>query len=141
VAQSAALTEQIHEQLATHVDGDIFTSLPRAGRVWAARLRVEIGDARGRYPTPEALVCAAGITPSTRQSGKVTIVSFRWSADRQLRDAVCKFAVDSRAVQRLGRGSLQPCPRPRARSPACGAGPCSGVAACDLAVLARRRQF
>lgn len=96
VAQIDALTEQIREQLATHVDGHIFTSLPRGGRVRAARLLVEIGDARGRYPTPEALVCAAGVAPSTRQSGKVTIVSFRWSADKQLRDAVCEFAGDSR---------------------------------------------
>lgn len=56
----------------------------------------EIGDARGRYPTPESLICAAGVAPSTRQSGKVTIVSSRWSADKQLRDAVCEFAGDSR---------------------------------------------
>ena len=73
MAQSAALTEQIHEQLATHVDGDIFTSLPRAGRVWAARLRVEIGDARGRYPTPEALVCAAGIRLPLRRLVQLSV--------------------------------------------------------------------
>ena len=33
---------------------------------------------------------------SIRQSGKVKIVSFRWGADKQLRDAVCDFAGDSR---------------------------------------------
>lgn len=38
----------------------------------------------------------AGCTPSTRQSGKVRITSFRWAANRQLRDAVCDFAADSR---------------------------------------------
>ena len=96
VAQIDALTEQIREQLALHADGHIFTSLPRAGSVRAARLLAEIGDARGRYPTPESLICAAGVAPSTRQSGKMTIVSFRWSADKQLRDAVCEFAGDSR---------------------------------------------
>ena len=36
------------------------------------------------------------MAPSTRQSGKVEVVSFRWGADRQLRDAVCDFANDSR---------------------------------------------
>jgi transposase len=96
VGQIDALTEQIREQLATHADGHVFTSLPRAGSVRAARLLAEIGDVRGRYPTPESLICAAEVAPSTRQSGKVTIVSFRWSADKQLRDAVCEFAGDSR---------------------------------------------
>jgi transposase len=96
VAQIDALNEQIREQLSTHADGHVFTSLPRAGSVRAARLLAEIGDARGRYPSAESLICAAGVAPSTRQSGKVTLVSFRWSADKQLRDAVCEFAGDSR---------------------------------------------
>jgi transposase len=94
--QIAALEDQIEEQLALHPDADIFTSLPRAGQVRAARLLAEIGDARGRFPTPESLVCLAGVAPSTRQSGKVKVVSFRWAADKQLRDAVCDFAGDSR---------------------------------------------
>jgi transposase len=64
--------------------------------VRAARLLSEIGDARGRFPTPESLACLAGVAPSTRQSGKMKIVSFRWGADKQLRDALCDFAGDSR---------------------------------------------
>ena len=56
----------------------------------------EIGDCRGRFPTPESLICAAGVAPSTRQSGKHKAVTFRWAADKQLRDAVCDFAGDSR---------------------------------------------
>ena len=36
------------------------------------------------------------MAPSTRQSGKVKAVTFRWSADAQLRDALCDFAGDSR---------------------------------------------
>jgi len=94
-AQIKALEEQITAQLAAHPDGHIFTSLPRAGTVRAARLLAEIGDARGRYPTPEALVCLAGAAPSTRQSGKVKVVSFRWAVDKQLRGAVTDFAGDS----------------------------------------------
>jgi transposase len=76
-AQIKALEEQIATQLEAHPDGHIFTSLRRAGGVRAARLLAEIGDARGRYPTPESLVCLAGAAPSTRQSGKVKVVSFR----------------------------------------------------------------
>ncbi len=102
VAALAALNEQIHQleelitdQLARHPDAPIFTSLPRSGTVRAARLLAEIGDARGRFPTPEALACLAGATPSTKQSGKVKVVTFRWAVDKQLRGAVIDFAGDS----------------------------------------------
>jgi transposase len=95
-AQIQVLADQIEEQLALHPDAAIFTSLPRGGQVRAARLLAEIGDARGRFPSPDSLICLAGVAPSTRQSGKVKIVSFRWAADKQLRDAVCDFAGDSR---------------------------------------------
>jgi len=96
VEQIKTLTEQIDEQLDLHADAHIFTSLPRSGRVRAARLLAEIGDCRARYPTPEALYCSAGAAPSTRQSGKHRAVTFRWACDKQLRDAVCDFAADSR---------------------------------------------
>ena len=95
-AQIDVLNQQITENLDLHPDRDIFTSLPRSGTVRAARLLAEIGDARGRFPTPASLACLAGVAPSTRQSGKVTIVAFRWAVDKQLRDAVCDFAGDSR---------------------------------------------
>jgi transposase len=94
--QIAALAATIGEQLALHPDAHIFTSLPRSGTVRAARLLAEIGDARGRFPTPASLACLAGVAPSTRQSGKAKTVTFRWGADKQLRDAVCDFAGDSR---------------------------------------------
>lgn len=96
VSQIAQLSAQIAEQLAVHADAHIFTSLPRSGTVRAARLLAEIGDCRGRFPTPDALACLAGVAPSTRQSGKMRSVGFRWACDRQLRDAVCDFANDSR---------------------------------------------
>lgn len=96
VAQIDALSEIIRERLTAHVDGHIFTSLPRSGTVRAARLLAEIGDARGRFPSPEALACLAGVAPSTRQSGKLKVVTFRWAVDKQLRDAVVEFAGDSR---------------------------------------------
>lgn len=95
-AQIQVLAARIAEQLDLHPDKEIFTSLPRSGCVRAARLLAEIGDARGRFPTADSLACLAGVAPSTRQSGKVRAVSFRWGADRQLRDALCDFAGDSR---------------------------------------------
>ena len=98
VTQIKTLSEQITEQLALHADEQIFTSLPRAGRVRAARLLAEIGDCRARFPDPESLICLAGVAPSTRQSGKHEVITFRWAVNRQLRDAVCDFAADSRTT-------------------------------------------
>jgi transposase len=94
-AQIKDLDHQIHTQLRAHPDAVVFISLPKAGVVRAARLLAEIGDARGRFPTPESLACLAGATPSTRQSGKVKVVGFRWAVDKQLRGAVMDFAGDS----------------------------------------------
>ena len=93
--QTRILEKQIDRQLAAHTDEHIFTSLPRAGRVRAARLLAEIGDCRARFPTPESLPCLAGAAPSTRQSGRSRVVGFRWSCDKQLRDAVTVFAADT----------------------------------------------
>jgi transposase len=94
--QIAALDAQIREQLPAHPDNALFTSLPRSGTVRAARLLAEIGDCRARFPTPDSLACLAGVAPSTKQSGKNRHVGFRWSCDKQLRDAVTDFAGDSR---------------------------------------------
>lgn len=94
--QIHALQAQISEQLAAHPDNQVFTSLPRSGTVRAARLLAEIGECRERFPTPESLSCLAGVAPSTRASGKSRHVGFRWSCDKQLRDAVTDFAGDSR---------------------------------------------
>ncbi len=95
-AQIHALKQQITTALDTHPDSHVFTDLPKAGTVRAARLLAEIGDARGRFPTPDSLACLAGVAPSTASPAKIKIVAFRWAVDKQLRDAVCDFAGDSR---------------------------------------------
>jgi transposase len=96
LVQITTLSSEIETQLAAHADAHIFTSLPRAGKVRAARLLAEIGDCRARFPTRESLFCLAGVAPSTRQSGNIRAVGFRWACDKQLRDAVTDFAGDSR---------------------------------------------
>jgi transposase len=95
-AQIRALEAEIAAQLAAHPDAHVFTSLPRSGTLRAARLLAEIGDCRSRFPDPESLTGLAGVAPVTRRSGKHISVSFRWAVNRQLRDAVCDFAGDSR---------------------------------------------
>lgn len=96
LAQIKDLEAEINTQLNAHTDAHVFTSLPRSGRVRAARLLAEIGDCRAKFPTPESLTCLAGAAPSTRQSGRLRTVGFRWACDKQLRDAVTDFAADSR---------------------------------------------
>lgn len=96
VEQIKTLSNHISDQLDAHADGHIFTTLPRSDRVRAARLLAEIGDCRAKFPTPESLACPAGAAPSTRQSGKVRTVTFRWACDKQLRDFVTDFVADTR---------------------------------------------
>jgi transposase len=95
-AQVKTLETQIAAQLAAHPDAHIFTSLPCAGTLRAARLLAETGDCRSRFPGPGSLAGLAGIAPVTRQSGSHISRSFRWAVNRQLRDAFCDFADGSR---------------------------------------------
>lgn len=96
VAEIAALEARIAEQLDGHPDGFIFRSLPRSGTVRAAAMLAEIGDCRDRFPTAASLAALAGAVPSTRRSGKLHVVTFRWSCDKKLREALVDFAQDSR---------------------------------------------
>nr|WP_274388395.1 transposase [Salsipaludibacter albus] len=103
VAAIQAIREQIDvlerdlaDQLADHPDAHIFTSLPRVKVVRATKLLAEIGDARGRFPTEASLAALAGACPSTRQSGRRHVVTFRWACDKKLRAAVMDFADGSR---------------------------------------------
>jgi transposase len=90
------LDDRIGEALQLHADAHIFRSLPRAGTVRDALLLVEMGDCRGRFPTEEALAAAAGVSPSTRASGRSHAVVFRHACDKRLREALIDFAADSR---------------------------------------------
>ncbi len=94
--QISALEDNLAAQLTTHPDTHVFASLPRVKTLRVARLIGEIGDARGKFPTAASLAALAGVAPSTRQSGKVKAVTFRWGCNKQLRDALCDFAGDSR---------------------------------------------
>jgi transposase len=89
------LEVRIKEALLAHPDGPIFQSLPRAGVVRAATLLAEIGDCRARFPDPAALAAAAGVAPSTRQSGKHRNVAYRRGCNKQLRAALIDWAQDT----------------------------------------------
>ncbi|MHA6784074.1 transposase [Pseudonocardia saturnea] len=94
-SKTAQLEDRIEEALLAHPDGPIFMSLPRAGVVRAATLLAEIGDCRDRYPDDTALAAAAGVAPSTRQSGKYIHVAFRRGCNTNLRAALTNWAQDT----------------------------------------------
>src|SRR5271169_5173608 len=82
--------------LGEHPDGEIFTSLPRSGRINAAQMLAEWGDCRQAYDGPDAVAALAGCTPVTRQSGKHRDVTFRWACNKRFRRAMTTFADNSR---------------------------------------------
>lgn len=94
-AEIDELDTRLVELLDAHPDAVIFRSLPRCATIRAATLLAEIGDCRARFPDPESLACLAGVAPSTRVSGRHRAVTFRFSSDKKLRDAICDFAGDS----------------------------------------------
>nr|WP_304502950.1 transposase [Candidatus Mycobacterium methanotrophicum] len=96
--------------------------MPRSGTVRGGWPLAETGDCRPRFPTPESGAGLADVAPSTRQSGQVKHVGYRWAADKQRRDAVCDFAGDRRRAnlwatdlynrtQAIGHPSDPPQPR------------------------------
>ena len=89
------LNTRLDELLDAHPDAEIFRSLPRCATIRAATLLAEIGDCRARFPDAESLSCLAGVAPSTRASGRHRAVTFRFSSDKKLSDALCDFAGDS----------------------------------------------
>jgi len=92
----AELTKRIEQTVAALPDGKIIMSFPRAGRLCAAQILVELGDVRERFQTADQLAAESGVSPVTRQSGKSRSVVFRRACNRQLRRAITCFAHNSR---------------------------------------------
>lgn len=90
------LDRSIAAHLDEHPDGEIFTSLPRSGRINAAQMLAEWGDCRQAYDHPDAVAALAGATPVTKKSGKHHAVHFRWACNKRFRAAITTFADNSR---------------------------------------------
>jgi transposase len=119
VAQIQRLTTAIEHALAAHADGPVFTSFPRAGRINAAQIFVEIGDDRRRFASAEHLAAEAGVAPVTYESGKHRGVAFRWACNKRLRRALTTFADNSRrdspwAAAVYARARARGCDHPHA---------------------------
>lgn len=95
-ASIKSLDRSVAAHLGEHPDGEIFSSLPRSGRINAAQMLAQWGDCREAYDSPEAVAALAGVTPVTKKSGKYEAVHFRWACDKRFRQAITTFADNSR---------------------------------------------
>jgi transposase len=96
VNEISRVTARIEHEVAQLADGAIVMSLPRAGRLNAAQILVELGDVRERFATEDQLAAEAGVAPVTYQSGKTRAVTFRWACNHRLRRAITSWADNSR---------------------------------------------
>ncbi len=90
------LDRAVIAHLGEHPDAEVFTSLPRSGRINAAQMLAEWGDCREAYPEPDAVSMLGGLCPVTHASGKHRDVTFRWACNKRLREAITTFADNSR---------------------------------------------
>jgi transposase len=119
VAQIQQLSAAITAALDQHPDGPLLQSLPRSGQINAAQILAELGDDRGRFPSPDQLAAEAGVAPVTHASGKHHAVAFRWACNKRLRQALTTFADNSRhasqwAAAVYARARARGCDHPHA---------------------------
>jgi transposase len=113
------LDRAVVAHLGEHPDAEVFTSLPRSGRISAAQMLAEWGDCREAYPFPDAVSMLGGLCPVTHASGKHRDVSFRWACNKRLRAALTTFADNSRhaspwAAEVYRRAIARGCDHPHA---------------------------
>jgi len=113
------LDRAVVAHLGEHPDAEVFTSLPRSGRINAAQMLAEWGDCREAYPEPDAVAMLGGLCPVTHASGKHRDVSFRWACNKRLRLALTTFADNSRhaspwAAEVYRRAVARGCDHPHA---------------------------
>ena len=79
-----------------HPDHDVFGSLPGAKAKLGPRLLGEIGADRNVFPDTDRLLCLAGVSPVSYQSGQIRKAHIRWACNRVLRSTVHLWADQSR---------------------------------------------
>ncbi|MBS3958992.1 MAG: IS110 family transposase [Xanthomonadaceae bacterium] len=119
VEQIRLLSSRIEHHVASHDDGRILMSFPRAGRICAAQILAELGSVRERFDSDEHLAAEAGVAPVTYASGKSKAVTFRWACNHRLRSALTCLADNSRhasgwAAAVYARAKARGCDHPHA---------------------------
>lgn len=79
----------------THADYELFTSLPGAGNVFAARLTAALGTDRTRWTTADELLRFSGIAPAIERSGKQQWIRWRYFCPKFFRQSFHEYAAES----------------------------------------------
>lgn len=87
--------QRIMAAFKSHPDYDIFGNLPGAKDKLAPRLLSEIGSHREVFPDAQALMCYAGVSPVSFESGQKRWVHIRWACDHFFRHTVHLWAEQS----------------------------------------------
>jgi len=87
---------RIQDAFKAHPDHGIFGSLPGAKQVLGPRLLAEIGSVREQFPDAESLMCMAGTSPVSYQSGQINKCRLRRACNKVLRATVHLWANASR---------------------------------------------
>jgi transposase len=95
-AQLDEYRRRITEVFRQHPDHDVFGSLPGAKATLGPRLLGEIGSVRQEYPDADALMCQAGVSPVSYQSGQVEKCRLRRACNKVLRATVHLWVNGSR---------------------------------------------
>jgi len=96
VTRLRRLTSAVEHAVEQLPVGRLVMSFPRTGKVNAAQIVAELGDAPSRFPTERQLAAEAGVAPVTHASGKARGVTFRWACNKRLRRAITTWADNSR---------------------------------------------
>jgi transposase len=94
--QIAQYRRQITSSFEQHPDHDIFGGLPGSGTKLGPRLLAEIGSIREIFPDAARLLCFAGVSPVSFQSGKIRKSHIRWACNRVLRATVHLWVNETR---------------------------------------------
>lgn len=98
---------QIAEAFRSHPDHDLFGGLPGAKAVLSPRLLAELGNVREVYPDAESLMCQAGVSPVSYQSGQIDKCRLRRACNKVLRQTVHLWANASRKTCAWARDYYQ----------------------------------
>jgi transposase len=78
-----------------HQDFHLFSALPGAGMVYAARLVTAFGTDRERYASADDMACLAGVSPVIERSGQSCWVRWRYFCPKFLRQTFVEYAGES----------------------------------------------
>ncbi len=107
IEEIANYDKEIRTLFLTHLDQQIWNSLPGAGKRLAPRLLAEWGDDRSRYADASSVQALAGTAPVPFQSGNYAKAHKRFACLKPLRNALHQFAWQSTLQEGWARDYYQ----------------------------------